>query len=286
MENTFFGRIWNMTISDMGAASGIMLHSPLRLTFDITKTETPNGNVAKFMLNNLSEETRGGIKKGMLVVLNVGYFEAHNTDMIWSGEITNVSHDVTKPEVVTTIDCIESYLSYKTKRLQKSWSKGTPKSQILKDAISAAGFAHGSTVVLTENTTHKIAFNGFAVDLIQKICDVEKLRWSIQNGNIKITRIGSVDGTETVKTVLIGSPRKVFKRQTGQEQADFEGWEIDCLILARAAVGGTVTFTSAEAPEGASIQVAEVKHSGDNFGDKWTSTIKGRSILNGSVLVK
>jgi hypothetical protein len=282
MADYFFNRIYKMTIG-MTGKPGVVIAQPLHISFEITKTETPLGNVAKISVDNLADRTRSAIQKGMSLTLDVGYEEAKNTEQIFGGEITNVFHDVTRPNVTTVIECRDGYSVFKTTRISKTWAAGTPKSEILRKAIAVTGLSRGSTFSISGSTTSTFAFNGHVVDLISKICDDNGLRWSLQSGSIKVYPTGKTDGRVALKSQLIGSPRRMFKKATGNDTIDFDGWEIDCLLLARAEPGGELSFTSKENPKGVTIQVAEVKHSGDNYGDKWTSTIKGRNTVSGTV---
>jgi hypothetical protein len=282
MPELFFNRVFSMTVGAAGK-TGVRIESPLHLSFEITKTETPGGNVAKISVDNLADKTRSGIQKGMALLLDVGYDEAKNVEQIFGGEITNVFHDITRPKVTTFIECRDGYTAYKTSKISKTWAAGTPKSEILRRAIMATGLGHGASFSISGTIATALSFNGFAVDLIDKLCEDNGLRWSIQSGLLKVYPVGQTDGRAALKSMLIGSPRRLFKKATGAETLDFDGWEIDCLLLARAEPGGEITFTHAGSTTPQAIQVAEVKHSGDNYGQVWTSTIKGRSTVSGSV---
>lgn len=283
MADYFFNRLFNLKIGTSGK-TGVSISSPLHINFEIVKTETPNGNCAKIMIDNLAPKTRSAIQKGMAITLDVGYEEAKNTEQIFGGEITKVWHDLTRPKITTYMECRDGYSAFKTAKISKSWAAGTPRSEILRQAILATGLGRGAQYSISESIEASFCFNGFAVDLIDRICNENRLRWSVQSGAIKVYEASRTDGRNSLKSQLIGSPRRFFKKATGNDLSDFDGWEIDCLLLARAEPGGEISFTHAESPDPAFIQVAELKHSGDNYAQSWTSTIKGRSTLAGKVI--
>ena len=67
MSQQFFNRIVKVTIgtpTKSGALNiGLVLQSPLRITFDCTKTEYSLANIGTITINNLSQETRNAIRQ-------------------------------------------------------------------------------------------------------------------------------------------------------------------------------------------------------------------------------
>jgi hypothetical protein len=303
MEKHYFNRIYSLTIGMAMQPNQAKEFSGLRIAFDIVKSEGAF-STCDITINNLSDETRAWIKEGtdtegkggMTVVLKVGYEEFHgrqNLPILFMGNITTVSHDVTKPEVVTHLTCFEGILSIKKSHFAKSYPAGVRIAQIVNDAITAIGITSQSGTPFSFIALWKTdyianrgyTFTGNAADLLDKIAQGYGLQWSIQNNKIKIVnklnadKIPGHDNNPSVKGILIGSPKRLGSDKTGSELQNFHGYEFDCLLLPEAEIGGTVELSSKTIPNSpVKLVVAELHHTGDSHGDEWKTTIKGRKL--------
>lgn len=107
MTQQFFNRVARVQLGTMGSGNalniGLMIASPLRITFNYTKTDISMMNEATITINNLKDETRNAIRQGMFCVLEAGYVDAGGLQTCFHGEVVDVSHNVKKPEIITTI---------------------------------------------------------------------------------------------------------------------------------------------------------------------------------------
>jgi hypothetical protein len=298
VNQNYFNRIYSLEIGYPLRPDQAKKISGLRLTFDITKTETPESNAATITINNLSDATRSFIKErssldssdGMTVTLRASYEELEGRDelpILFTGDIMGVSHDVTKPEIVTRLLCHDGLVSIKKSKFGKSYKAGVHVFQIINDIVSSLGIplqAKVESLGITDYIyNHGYTFSGKTSDALSRVCNGYGLRWSCQNNTIKLYRAWNTDGTPghdnkaSAKGVIIGSPRRIAKTMSGVETTDFRGWEFDALLLPQAEPGGTVQISSTQIPGSpVKLQVAEVHHAGDTHGDDWKSTIKAR----------
>lgn len=277
--NYFFDRWATLRLGYAGQTG--MLISGLRIAFEIAKTETMENNHAVITVSNLSEKSRNRINAndGMIGILSVGYDEMKSNEIIFMGDIINVMHNLTKPEITTVITLADGSQTIKEKTFSKSYKSGVKISQIVADCITAMGISRKS-LPSGYNLTNLIlqkgfAFSGYAADCLNKICEIYGLAWSIQNGDVKLYPKNQSDGSQSLASVLIGSPRRIHKKTGGDEEI-FDGYEFDCLLLPKAEPGGSVKMVSQGLPNGVHLAVTQAKHSGDTHGDKWTTTILGR----------
>ena len=267
----------------------------LRITFDIKKTETPESNSCTITINNLSDSTRKFIKartkkeSGMIATLKAGYEELHgkNLPTIFTGDISNVYHDLTPPEVVTTIECNEGKISIEQSYFSKSYRSGVRVRKIIDDILSNLGLSlHGSVndSILPDYTLFNgFSFSGWACDALTRLCNGYGLLWSIQNNSIKIyPAIGEngQPGTDNSlsKLMLVGSPKRINNSKSKVDE--FIGYELISLLAPEVCPGGKVNITSRECGN-VTLGVSEVYHRGDNWGTgagSWNSTIRARDL--------
>ena len=304
MDKYFFNRIYSLTIGYPERRNEAREITGLRMAFDVTKSEIAGGNSCKITINNLSDETRGWIKEGtnetgtggMTIILKAGYEEMHGRDnlpILFLGDITTVSHDVTKPEVATDITAYEGMLKIKNASFSNSYPAGAFVSQIVNDLIRALGvpfFADRFSFAMFGREEYKLnrAYNieGNISDYLNKIGNGYGLRWSIQNNKVKIynkintNKSPGTDGKPAItQSVLIGSPRRLSKGQTATDVMNFGGYDFDCLLLPEAEPGGVVEISSVSIPHSpVKLGIAEVHHAGDTHGDEWKTTIKARKL--------
>lgn len=331
MENYFFNRIYsliigypstfsgfNSTVSTVGNAKQI---SGLRLMFDINKTETPESNSAVITIYGLSDDTRAFIKErstetsndGMIVILKAGYEELHGKDLpiLFTGDITGVFHDTTKPEIITTLDCADGLVVIKSATFSKSYSAGVPVAQIFNDIIQAMSmpiqYADSKTKKFSfsfyEMPEYKLnrgyAFDGLASDALRRLCIGYGMRWSIQNARLKIypawdkkgnpwtDKIQSfliageekIPSDQKLESVLIGSPKRLAKNMMGFDRRGVRGYEFDALLMPKAEPGGSVTISSRTIKNSPiTLVMSEVHHHGDTHGQDWKTTVKARDL--------
>ncbi len=286
MSTAFFNRIARISIGTLTSSNTLrplcVINTPLRITFEVVKTEFSIMNEATVTINNLSTHTQAIIKRKLFLILEAGYVDAGGLRTMFHGEIVDVSSNQKKPEVLTTINIQDGHTAIKKAGVSLSYRTGTPIRQIINDAANALGLPKNSTYSYVRLPTTAIegpfAYTGTASVLLDQLCAEHGLQWSIQNGLFKIYNAGHTDNLPPRKAVLIGSPRRLFKNQLSVSLEDFDGYELDCTLLPELEPGNGITFSSLEVQKPITLQVAEVKHIGDFYADKWMTTAKARDI--------
>jgi hypothetical protein len=285
MNQAFFNRVARLSIGEYvkGALNTVVtVSTPLRITFDISKTEFSAPNMAKITINNLSSNTRNKINQDrkQVAVLEAGYVDAGGLQLLFHGDIVDVSHDLKKPEILTTITVMDGHNAIKEKKISVSYRAGAPISQVIKDCTKALGLPMSASYNYVQLPTSSLdataSFTGNAAIWLDRICNDNGLQWSIQNGTIKIVNAEKSDNLPPLSSVLIGSPRRLFKNMITQSLTDFSGYEFDALLMPKCEPFSAIELISRDIPKPIKLVASEVKHSGDNFGDKWQTTVKAR----------
>jgi len=288
MPQQFFNRVAKLTIATPitggGLDIGIVISTPMRITFEITKTAFSIANIGTITVNNLSDQTRNIIRqdRNLIAILEAGYVAAGGSQLLFYGDIVDVSHNIEKPEIITTITAMDGHSAIKQTKISVSYKKGTPLSQIIKDCAKSLGLPMSSTFsylqLPTQNITAPMAFAGPAADWLDKLCDDNGLAWSVQNGAVKINSLTQTDGNPPLSTALIGSPKRLFKNMISQSLLDFSGYEFNALLMPRCEPYCGVTLQSNEIKTAITLMAMEVKHSGDLYGADWKTTVKAKDL--------
>ena len=284
-EQKFFDRVARVLVGTMGGSGalnvGLSIASPLRITFDLKKTDISMLNEGTITINNLTDQTRNAIRKDMFLVLEAGYKSAGGLQTIFHGEVMEVSHNVTKPEIITTIIVQDGHTALKKGTMTASYRSGTQVAQIIQDAIKKLGLPVNATSYVklpTNRIDAPFSYVGNVSALLDQLCYDNGLLWSCQNGSFKIYPKDSTDNLPPMTAVLIGSPKRLFKNQLSTSLDDFSGYEFDALLSPKAEPGNACFLKSSEIPKQIRLCIAEVHHVGDNFGEKWQSTIKAKDL--------
>jgi len=284
MSQQFFNRLVKFTIGNVLSGGVIdpvvIVESPIRITFVIQKKAYAIANEGKVTLNNLSTSTRQKIQqnRNQIAILETGYKDAGGLQLTFYGDVVDVSHNIEKPEIITTVNIMDGHNALKQKKTSVSYKKGTPISQIIKDCTAALGLPLNASYkyvqLPVQNTLGTLAHNGSAAALLDRLCADNNLTWSIQNGSVKIVNQGKHDNTAPLSSYLIGSPKRLFKNLISQSLDDFEGYEFNALLMPKCEPYNTVTIQSNEIPKPIKLTAMDVHHVGDNYGDDWKTTVK------------
>jgi hypothetical protein len=286
MEQKFYNRVANLLIgtSRGTGALSIMLKvsTPLRITFEITKTEMSVANDATITVNNLRPESRKMIREGMLAILEAGYQDAGGPQTIFHGTIVGASPNLTKPENILTLHVQDGHTALKTARVSLSYRSGTALQQVIKDALRGLGLPLNASFNYTQLPSTILdgpfSYTGNAAVLLDMLCGDNGLQWSVQNGSVKIYNETRTDNLPPQSSVLIGSPRRLFRDMKSVSLENYSGYEFDALLMPKVEPGSAVTIQSADMPKPITLKAAEVKHTGDSYGDKWQTTVKARDV--------
>jgi hypothetical protein len=287
MNDQFFNRVARLTISEQSGSvltPIVVIATPLRITFDITKSGISLSNIGTVTINNLKTSTRQLIRqdKKLIAILEAGYSELGGAQLIFHGNIGDVSHNIEKPEIITTITIMDGHTALKEGKINVSYAKGATLAQIIKEAALSFGLpldaAFPYVQLPPEAINSTLAFTGPAASWMDNLCADNGLQWSIQNGAVKICSIDKTDNTPPLKSVLIGAPKRIYKNLISQSLNDFDGYEFDALLMPKCIPMGTVTIQSNEIPSPIRLKVAEVHHVGDSHGADWKTTVKAKDM--------
>jgi len=286
MSQYFFDRVIRLNIGKYNSSNVLVpvvtLTEPLRISFDATKTEFSIVNMATVTVNNLADSTRNKIKSGMIAILEAGYAEMGGLQLLFHGDVFEVNHNIEKPEIITTITICDGHAAIRKKKISVSYKKGSSIAQIIKDCTKAIGLpmntSFDSVQLPKQSISETASFTGNAAQWLDKVCGENGLQWSVQNGKIKIYEFGKTDNLPPLQSVLIGSPKRLFRNDLSASIEDFSGYEFNALLMPQCEPGSAVTFTSKEVTKSVRLQVAQVKHTGDNYGDDWKTNVRARDI--------
>lgn len=248
--------------------------SGLKVSYNITKTESPDGNNGTVTIYNLSENSRNLIKSiDDKLELLVGYEESGVLETILKGNISSFNHNFSKPNIITTLEVGDGEKILQESKISLSYSGRVSMRNILKDVVSKFGFDQKLKFDLL-NIKDKILNNGFSFSglsktVMDKLTKSMGLQWSIQNDELKIY---SNDETDTYtlinlssNTGLIGSPIKSkIKKGKKDDQKDVDGWKVTSLLQPKAEPGGRVIIDSKVLPINSEFKIINVTHNGDN----------------------
>lgn len=280
MSDFLFGRTASAKIGKAGT-TGVLVDG-LRIAFNITKTAKPDSNKCTVEISNLSKTTRDQLKAntGILVELSVGYEEmSGGNEVIFIGDIVNVDHDTTNPDILTTLEVADGYGAIKGKRSSVSYKAGATLRTIITEAVKNLGLAEKTRIndIIIPSVVYKNGFSyeGYTAGLLNKLCHANGLNWSVQNNEIKIYAQSGDDGSASLRAALINSPRRILKKaKDGSSTDSFSGWELDTLLAPKAEPGGVITLETETITPAVKAKIVEVKHVGDTHGAQWMSTIK------------
>jgi hypothetical protein len=268
---------------------GLLLDG-FRIAFTITKTETDEPNRANVEISNLSETTRNKIRQedGNQIILHAGYLDEGDISVIFIGDITNVTHSITPPDIITKITAGDGAEPIRKKTLSLSYAEGASAQQILEDIVKQMEIPLQRKFSLLDLPAlifnNGFSFQGFAADALTKITKEVGANWSVQNNELKITKKKKSSGLVALRltdtTGLIGSPvrfREVDK-QSEDEDESYTGWEVESLLQPKAEPGDIIEIGSKVITPAAQFEIVEVTHSGDTHGGDWTTRIKVRDL--------
>ena len=109
----------------------------LRFVFNIDKTENKDPNTGRIEIYNLAEDTRNIIKDvGRNITIFAGYTDENGEELIFTGDITNITHKIIKPDVITEIEASDGKESMDKAKTVISKNEKTSGKGILQKILS------------------------------------------------------------------------------------------------------------------------------------------------------
>lgn len=255
----------------------------LRIIFNISKNDDKKPNKAEIQIYNLKEKTRNLIKKiGARIFLSAGYLDGNGEELIFAGNVEIISHNIRKPEVITTIKALDGSEALQKTTSSFSFTKGVSALSILKKIVKSFPLANDLKNLKLKDIklSQGFSFAGLSKTAMDKITELLGANWSVQNEVVKILALDANDGTRAVflseKTGLIGSPERFNKKvrnSSGKSIKKIPGWKFKSLLKPTIVPGGQISVKSREIPENSFFTITSVKHTGDTHSPSpWNST--------------
>ena len=193
----------------------------LKVQFRIELSGQKDPNTAEVSIFNLAKASRAAVQqKGILTELEAGYLGA--ISLIFKGDLDYGETKRTGNEWVTTLQSTDSGTQYRVARINESFDAGTAVADVLQRAADAIGVGLGNVASeiakgIPRGTAVEyvkgLVLSGQATSAFDKVAKRAGFEWSIQAGQIQLTRPGlAIDPSTAIVlnsgTGLIGSPEQ------------------------------------------------------------------------------
>ncbi len=268
-----FKRAWKVSVDKVQT-------SDLRVQFDITRTLKKEPNTCELKISNLSKQTRDQLKgAGLSVIVEGGY--QGSTAVLFSGDSRTIDHLYLRNDWETHVQCGDGEQSYLYARMNESLPPGTSLKDALRKAADKMGINKGNLEKMIqgklsfEQFTHGLAAFGPASGVFNDLIKGAGLEWSIQNGEVQVTRPGEAAQTEAFllspDTGLIGSPDHAPPDHKKKQAV----LKCRCFLNGHIAPGRIINVQSSSVK--GEFVVQKVIHKGDSEGQEWTTHIESHA---------
>ena len=288
-----FGRVYTLIIGQ-GGRQGVEIGPPLRISFDVSKTDDKNPNRSRINVWNLAPATRKAMERpDVRCALAVGYAEEGGPADLFTGDVIEAYSAHQGPDVVTTLELGEGVVAIRDGMVSLGYGRGTTSTQALRDVAGRMGLSlllpADAPVRTWENG---LAFHGPARSALDQITRGSGLSWSIQGGTLQVVRTGGNTNRQvydlSAGSGLIASPERVrsARREAAAEVPDEvtgqkrrvegktekqDGWRVRSLVLPGLLPGDRVKLSS-RTVEGV-LTIKELRHVGDSHGGDWLTEL-------------
>lgn len=260
--------------------------SGLQCTFKVQKSSDnkKKGNHASVSVYNLSEQSRKLIEHDDAVIsLDVGYGDTA-LHQLFSGDVTDVETNRSGEDIVTTFTLDSVFTGLNHKILSKLISPGTTLQELFKQIakempeITQTKFSGPS---LQRKVIDGYPINGTPRQALTEVCDAYGLEWQVDSGILYVTDVTYSFMTDKQAFVLnelsglIGRPEEdeIEKQRSKKDKKKKgrRGLKIKCLLNPLIKSGGLIKLEYADLT--GFYKVVDVSHSGEVYGNDWTTTI-------------
>ncbi len=242
----------------------------LHIAFEIEKDETPEPNPCHVEIFNLSADNRAILSKykQVPVLLKAGYKDS--VGIIFQGDMIRCSHIKEGPNWKTILASGDGALAIQTKRINKTFSKGTPIKTIVEDLAKQMGLpsnhALGNLQELNQTLSHSLFVSGNPMAEVTRLLAGQGIKASVQNHTLQIRRTNQPIQKEAVSlssaSGLIASP-----------QIGAHGEMTVRSVLMPELLPGRKIHVDAASFKGFAI-IKTVRFFGANFGDAWEAEME------------
>ena len=119
--------------------------------FDVPFYDSEQLVTASFTVHNLSENSRQGIRKDQVIILNAGYED--DMGVLFVGQVTSCSHKQSGVEWQTKITATAALDQWLNSQVNKTYTENSKAEEIVRDLLNIFGLEVG-VFQLTENITY------------------------------------------------------------------------------------------------------------------------------------
>jgi len=257
----------------------------LRIDFDVEKTVSGIPNAATIKVYNLSRATRTRLKEeGGKVELLAGYRSGDGElGLAFAGTISDVVHEYTGDDVVTTLECGDGDKSQVTGFISKTYPRGASIESIVWDIqeLGMPDVSLGDTIGLATLPAlqRALSFQTTPRRALDELGRTYGFYWSIQNGALEVVKkdrfIPSVTDL-TPETGLIDTPAISDKGITARAL-------LDTAIRPNRVVRLDSDKLRDEGASG-EYRVSSVRYTGSNYSGDNTVELEGERIHGDTVV--
>lgn len=254
-----------------------------RIVFDITIDFGGSVSYADISIYNITNDTaQKAFKKGSQIGLRAGYVD--NIDFIFKGEIINIFRERDGASIITRI--IARSRVNTTTNINQTLGKNTTITSIIKACADVMGYPlviKNDDFADAQNYPRGYTLNGDPRVYLDELSKTFKFDYVIENGRIIVTANDKVRDGDVFNV----------SRYTGMEGIPIVteiGVDVNVRLNPKINIGGrfevesefasfnfsNIYFQDVPSQAGKGIyKVQRLGHSGDSWGDTWTSSITG-----------
>ena len=237
----------------------------LDISFEIEKDETPAPNPCHIEIYNLSASNRAILAKAkhIPVLLKAGYKD--HVGIIFQGDLIRCQHIKEGPSWKTVLASGDGAMAIQTKRIDKSYAKGTPIKTVVEDLAKQVGLPKASPIShlteLDQLLSRGFMVSGNAMAELTRLLSSKNIQASIQNRSLQFRRFNEPIQKEAVllsaASGLIDSPEVGSKKELN----------VRALLMPELLPGRQVMIQSV-AFNGFAV-IKKVRFIGSNFSNEW-----------------
>lgn len=275
-----------LTNSTYTGYSGDIDIANLRIAFSIVKTFSWSTNTANVRIFNLSADKRNRLRDfGDQLRLFAGYKYQDNTQLIFTGNVTQLNHSFDQPEIITSLNCGDGERSLNNTLIGVSFGAKTPVRTVIQFIADKLQFPIVD-FAQTENLVYEQGFNDadLAKNVLDRACKKMNLQWSVQNENLVIIRDNGATTKPPVDinldTGMVGVPERYVDkrfflyRAVAPNEPPKPGWKVRLLLRPDLLPGDRIRLRSRQLGFDGEFVIITVRHEGDNYGPLFETTLE------------
>lgn len=259
----------------------------IHINFTIQKSDSTTLNTTKIKLWNLNSEQISILTKtGCSIEITAGY--GTSRPVIFKGTVANVNESLDSADRLIEIEAVDGFASLSETTVSLSYSGKISTLKVFKDVANQLNLpvcysATAQTTLENSYFSNGYSFVGYAQYVLDDICELTSLMWTIQDGVLQIRK--SSEGISTTihkinkETGLINVPQRVYSSSTSNTDTTTDtvsdmlyGYEIEYFLDGSIGIGDRV-YVESKIVTGI-YMVSDLTIEGDNLEGNWQCTAK------------